>query len=351
MPRLLLIGASLALSAAAPPQQLPDPAVVATVASLPDYIPQHQVNGTIRIWGHGSAKRNFMGGLVARWADEFQHLQPGVHFENHLYGTASAIGALAVGEADMALLGEEISPAAGRLFHRARGYAPTGISVATGSLDANYFDYAHMIFVRRDNPLARLTLQQVGAIFGDDRHCTPRPIRTWGDLGLKGEWAGKPITPYGWKTDVDFGLFVAERAICGSHRWNPAMREFVHLPQPDGSQYDHGQQIVDALARDRYGIAVSNVRYTNPDVRPIALAWTAKGPFVPATNASLVAETYPLVRIIPVFVDRAPGRPITPVVAEFLRYILSRQGQRALIEESAYLPLNRQTLLHERAKL
>jgi phosphate transport system substrate-binding protein len=332
----------------APP---PDPVAAAAVASMPDYHPSQQVRGTIRIWGHGSATSNFMGGLVARWADEFARLQPGVHFENHLYGTASAIGALAVGEADMALMGEEISPAGERLFRRARGYGPTGISVATGSLDANYFDYAHMVFVRRDNPLAQLSLQQIEGIFGAAHKCTPRNIRTWGDLGLKGEWANKPITPYGWKTDVDFGLFISGRALCGSHRWNPAMREFVHIKRPDGTKYDHGQQIVDALAKDRYGIAISNVRYTNPEARPIALAWSAKGPFVPATNASLIAETYPLVRIIPVFVDRAPGRPIAPAVAEFLRYILSRQGQRTLIEESAYLPLSQQVLLRERSKL
>jgi phosphate transport system substrate-binding protein len=349
----LLAGLAAALLAGVPAVADPptDPVVAHTVASLPDYEPTHRVSGTIRIWGHGSAKRNFMGGLVARWADEFQRLQPGVRFENHLYGTASAIGALAVGEADLALLGEEISPAAETLFRRAKGYAPTGISVATGSLDANYFDYAHMVFVRRDNLLAQLSLQQIGAIFGDDRHCTPHPIRTWGDLGLKGDWADKPITPYGWKTDVDFGLFVAERAICGSHRWNPAMREFVHVKQPDGSQYDHGQQIVDALAKDRYGIAISNSRYTNPEVRPIALAWSARGPFVAANNASLINETYPLVRIIPAFVDRAPGKPVAPAVAEFLRYILSRQGQRALVEESAYLPLSRKVIERERGKL
>jgi phosphate transport system substrate-binding protein len=350
MKRIVLAVAWLGLVAAAP-KPAPGPIATATVASLPDYVPQRQVSGTIRIWGHGSAKRNFMGALIMRWANEFQHLQPGVRFENHLYGTASAIGALAVGEADLALLGEEISPASERLFRRARGYAPTGISVATGSLDANYYDYAHMVFVRRDNPLARLSLRQLDAIFGAEHRCGPRNIRTWGDLGLKGAWEDKPIQPYSWKTDVDFGLFVAERTLCGSHRWNPATREFVHAMRPDGTQYDHGQQIVDALAKDPYGIAISNVRYVNAAVRPIALAWTPAGPYVLPTEASLIDESYPLVRIIPAFVDRAPGKPVAPAVAEFLRYILSRQGQRALIEQSGYLPLGRAILLRERGKL
>lgn len=111
--RLLLAPFALALIAAdAPPSQQQDPVVAATIASLPAYAPGHQVSGTIRLWGHGSAKRNFMGALMTRWADEFVRYQPSVRFENHMYGTASAIGALALDQADIALLGEEISPAA-----------------------------------------------------------------------------------------------------------------------------------------------------------------------------------------------------------------------------------------------
>lgn len=350
--RLLLAPLALALMAAdAPPSQQNDPAVIATIASLPLYAPGRRVSGTVRLWGHGSAKRNFMGALMTRWAEEFVRYQPDVRFENHMYGTASAIGALALDQADIALLGEEISPAAERLFRRAKGYAPTGISVATGSLDVNYFDYAHMVFVRRDNPLTELTLQQVEAIFGAEHRCTPHNIRHWGELGLTGDWAGKPITPYGWKTDVDFGLFISERALCSSHRWNPAIREYAHIKKDDGSQYDHGQQILDALAQDRYGIAISSTLYHNPNVRPLALAWNAKVRPAAPTNASLIDESYPLVRIIPAYVDRAPGRPLAPAVAEFLRFVLSRQGQTALVAESGYLPVGRKILLRERGRL
>jgi phosphate transport system substrate-binding protein len=351
MKPLAALAAALLLAASAPAETPADPVVTAAIAALPDYAPRAQVSGTIRLWGHGSAKRNFMGALMTRWADEFARYQPGVRFENHMYGTASAIGALALDQADIALLGEEISPAAATLFRRAKGYAPTGISVATGSLDVNYFDYAHMIFVRRDNPLTSLTLQQVEAIFGAEHRCTPRNVRRWGDVGLKGGWARKPITPYGWKTQVDFGLFISERALCDSHRWNPAIREYAHIKYPDGSQYDHGQQILDALAKDKYGIAISSTFYHNSDVRPLALAWNAKVPAVLPTKASLIDQTYPLVRIIPAYVDHAPGKPLSPAVSEFLRFILSRQGQTALVAESGYLPVGRKILLRERGKL
>ncbi|MBX3749949.1 MAG: substrate-binding domain-containing protein [Opitutaceae bacterium] len=281
-----------------------------------------------------------MGKLLSRWVARFQQVQPGVHFENRMYGTASAIGALSLGAGDIALLGEEISPAAAVEFQRARGYAPTEIQVATGSLDVNFFDYAHMIFVHRDNPLGQLTLAQLEAIFGTERKRGAGQVRTWGDLGLKGEWANRPIQPYGWKVDEDFALFFRERVLGDSHRWNPAIREYVHVTRPDGSQYDHGQQILDALSADRYGIAISNVRYATPEVRTVALAWRPGEQAVQATRATLIAQQFPLVRIIPAYIDRAPGRPVAPAVREFVRFMLSREGQQALIEETGYLPIS-----------
>jgi len=119
----------------------------------------------------------------------------------------------------------------------------------------------------------------------------------------------------------------------------------------DGTQYDHGQQILDALAKDPRGIAVSNVRYRNPGVKPVALGRQAGGPFVEASNATLISQEYPLVRIIPAYADKAPGASIEPAVREFLRYVLSREGQRALIEESGYLPLGPRAIAAQLEKL
>lgn len=342
--------AALALIAA-PALAEPSPVAVKTVASLPAYKTSAPVTGTIRLWGHGSFKRDFMGKLVNRWIAEFQRNQPGVQFKYEMYGTASAIGALYTDSGDIALLGEEISPDADRAFRRVRGYAPTKIEVANGSLETNFFDYAHMVFVHRDNPLVGMDMRQLEAVFGAEHRCTKRNIRNWGELGLKGDWANKPITPYGWETDVDFGLFIRERVMCDSHRWNPAIKEFAHATRPDGSQYDHGQRIVDALAKDRYGIAISNLRYATPEVRALPLAWKPGGKAVAPSDASLIDRSYPLVRIIPAYIDHKPGTQVTPAVREFLRYVISREGQAALIEESGYLPLSAATAAHERGLL
>ena len=334
------------LHSATDTQDLADPAL-AFVADLAPYAPPspaEKISGPIRLWGHGSFKRDFMGKLVRRWAAEFARHHPGVKIENKMYGTASAIGALATGAGEIALLGEEISPAAAAMFRRAKGYAPTEIQIATGSLDVNFFDYAHMVFVHRDNPLPGLTLVQLDGIFGAEHRRGPRNFRSWGDLGLTGAWAENRIQPYSWRVDEDFALFFRERVLADSHRWNVDLKEHVHLARPDGTQYDHGQQILDALARDPFGIAISNVRYATPGVRALPLAWREGGPFVAPTKASLIAQTYPLVRIIPAFVDRGPGQPVAPHVREFLRFMLSREGQQALIQETSYLPLGERAI-------
>lgn len=311
----------------------------AFVDGLPLYVASERVEGVVRLWGHGSFRHDFMRRLVADWERHFQREQPAVRIEYRMYGTASAVGAVYTGAGDVALLGEEISPAAARAFLRAKGYPHTDVSIATGSVDVNYFDYAHMVFVHRDNPLAQMSLPQLREVFGDASPAQERNVRVWGELGLEGAWRDRPIQPYGWKTDVDFALFFAGRVLNGSHRWNPALREFEHGKYPDGSQYDHGQRILDALARDPAGIAISNIRYARPEVRALPLAWTELGPYVHATPATLIEQQYPLVRIIPAIVDLPPGGSLTPATREFLRFLLSREGQRALLRESGYLPL------------
>jgi phosphate transport system substrate-binding protein len=309
------------------------------VALLPPYRPHAEVSGTIRIWGHGSPKHDFLGRLVRRWSVEFTRYQPHVRIVDRMYGTASALGALYTGAGDLAILGEELSPAEREAFERERHYLPTRIEIATGSLGTNYFDYAHMVFVNRANPLGRLTVGQLAGIFGDRHRAQAHDIRTWGQLGLTGEWTQRRIHPYFWKVNEDFALFFRHRVLGGSHHWNPAIREFETVVQPDGPIEDRGEQILQALARDPDGIAVSNIRFANEKVKALKLAWTSAGPYVSASSRTLITQSYPLTRIIPAFVDRPPGKRIDPPVREFLRFILSRQGQRALIESSGYLPL------------
>src|SRR5262249_829059 len=159
--------------------------------------PCQNVSGAIRVWGHGSPATDFMGALVRSWEQGFRRYQPAVEFDNRLYGTASAIGALYAEQGDIAILGREIRPFEMSAFERVKGYAPLGVDIATGSLNVRNFDFALVVFVNRDNPRTRLTMAQLAAIFG----CEPGPrantVRTWDGVGLAGEWTGRAIRTYG----------------------------------------------------------------------------------------------------------------------------------------------------------
>jgi phosphate transport system substrate-binding protein len=343
-----LSDASLCAQSFTPPPTLesipPHPAAadsyeVHLVETLPRYVPHVQVSGVIRLWGHGNAKLPWMRHLVEAWEGDFTKFHPGVRFDYQMHGTSSGIPALFTGVGDIAILGEEILPGAAAAFEKVKGYPPLGIEIMTGSVDVRNFDYAQQFFVHKDNPLRHLTLAQLDAVFGSEHRRGMRNIRTWGELGLHGVWSKKIIVPYGWAIDDSFGAYLQQYLLGGSHQWNCALQEFVHTYQTDGSVYDHGQQILDALARDRYGIAVSNIRYAGPNVKALALGLQPAGPFFQATKETLVDHRYPLARTIPAVIDRAPGAAIDPKVREFLRYLLSRDGQTRVNEDGRYLPL------------
>lgn len=156
---------------------------------LTEYVPQQQVTGTLRVWGHGAAGKDYIGSLVRKWEAGFEKLQPGVHFEDKLYGTASALGALYTDRGDIAVMGREIWPAEKEAFLDVKGYAPVGVDVVTGSVDIRNKEFALTFVVNRANPLAHLSLAQVRDIFSVTSH----KVTTWGDLGVKGEWATRPV--------------------------------------------------------------------------------------------------------------------------------------------------------------
>ena len=320
---------------------------------LPHYQPQQLVSGTIRLWGHGAPVLDFMGLLVKSWEEGFAKFQPGVRFEYDMYGTASAMGALYAGKGDIAILGQEIYPFEKLAFEQVKHYPPEGIEIATGSVDVRNFDFAIGVFGNKRNPLSRMSLDQIDKVFAWHEGGANTNIETWGQLGLRGEWANKPIHLYGWhETDV-FSTFIEHAALHDSHRWRCGMRQYAHIHRPDGTIYDSGQQILDDLSNDPYGIALSNVRYLKEGeaVKPLALARSAAGPYYAATKETLINRQYPLGRIIPAEIDRAPGQPVDPKVKEFLRYILSREGQRDIVRNGKYLPMQPDAAERERKKL
>lgn len=345
---ILFLAVGLALVCARAAHAAPAPAGAGALDLAPPYHPKETVSGTIRIWGHGAydRKRDFIGALVGAWEQGFQQFEPGVRFENHLVGTAAAIGALYTGRGDLALMGREIWPPEIAAFKEVFGYPPTGVDVVTGSFDVRNRDYALVVFVHRGNPIQGLTLEQLRSIFAVPE--SPRAhesshahmARTWGDLGLEGAWRDRPIHLYGLPISRGFARFFEQRVFGEDELWRPSLREFADLDGSKGGATDGGQRMLDAMADDPDSIGYAGLLYQNGDVRPVALAERAGEPYVEPTRDTVMDHSYPLTRMVTMFLNRPPGKPADPKLREFLRYVLSRQGQRAVLRYGrGYLPV------------
>jgi phosphate transport system substrate-binding protein len=314
---------------------------------LPAYRPTRQVHGTIRSWGHG-----FLRPIMKRWADGFLEFQPDVRFQPKLVTSAAAIAGLYTQSADLGVLAREIIPSEVASYEKMSGQPVTPVTVMNGSWGNQDKIMALGIFVHRSNPLASLTLAQLDAIWGSElRRGAPVLVRTWDQLGLRGEWAGQPINPY---TGIAYeapGSFFSHAVMGGSVLWNCRLKQFeneeTEASSPGDSPaapvihrtVDAYQRVVDAVASDRRGIGLSGAGYRNPNAKLIALAERPGGPWVEATPATIANGTYPLGRPVRFYYNNGPHLPPDPTVVEFLRYVLSREGQQQVALEGDFIPL------------
>ena len=288
-----------------------------------------ELTGSVRVAGNPE-----LAGVVAHWAEVFEKLHPGIRIVTHLTGSDTGMAALYTGKADLALLGRAPTPSEIQAFEWIFHYRPVQVEILTGSLDQAGRSPAPVLFVHRDNPLARLSLAQLDAIFGTEHRSEQADIRTWGQLGLTGEWADKPLHLYGPDAMSGTGRFHRHVVLNDSRMMNwDQLTEFNDTGIPLQATHDAGRQILAALARDRYGLAVANLGFATPAVRALPVEG------IPATRSSLMIRRYPLTRAVVACSNRPPGQAIDPVTGEFLRYILSPAGQQQIGLADGYLPL------------
>jgi len=313
-------------------------------AAATEYRPEIRVSGVLRSWGDDQ-----MAPLLQQWEAGFKKLHPEVQFSDSLKSTASGIYGLDLRVADMALMGRPIFPYERYGTYEHSWLYPVGIEVATGSAQLLHKSPAFAIFVQRDNPLAKLTVKQLDGIFGAERgggwnalnwdesvaRTAKDTIRTWGQLGVKGPLSDRPIHVYG-PPNLGAGAitYFQARVFGGGAMWNPALQEYA----------DRARMIAD-LAQDPLGIAYAPMAYAASGVKALPLAETAAGPYVALTSASVEDRSYPLNRPVYIYYtidtprsEMSPTRG-DPRVKEFLRYVLSRQGQEAVRQEGSFLPL------------
>ncbi|MBV8833076.1 MAG: substrate-binding domain-containing protein [Acidobacteriaceae bacterium] len=294
-----------------------------------------QSTETIRIWGNDQ-----MATLLGYWEAAFRQTRPDVRFEDKLFGPASAMAGIYTEVADLSVMGHELQTDESMGFEWVHQYKALGIEVATAGLQKHSNGAALVIFVHRDNPIRQLSLAQLDAIFGSEHKRATQNIRTWGDLGLAGDWKDRPIHAYGYASGTEGGAFFRRRVLENSYKWNCDLKEFDNAQGDDGKLVDAGPRIVAALEADRFGIAFSKMMYANASVKAVALREFDSGPYFEPTPENVATRAYPLTRTVMVYLNRQPDKPIRPRLQQFLEYVLSREGQRQATRDGGYFPLS-----------
>ncbi len=293
--------------------------------NLPEYRPARRVSGKIKSIGSDT-----MNNLMALWSEGFRSFHPDVEVEVEGKGSSTAPPALVAGTCTFGPMSRRMKAAEVDAFEKRYGYAPTAVRTSIDML---------AVYVNKDNPIRSLTLQQIDAIFSKTRKGGhPRPIRTWGDLGLTGEWADQPISVYGRNSaSGTYGYFKEHALFKGDYR-------------DDIKEQPGSASVVQAVATDRYAIGYSGIGYRTADVRVVPLARDASSEPVPATPENAYTGRYPLARFLYLYVNRAPDRSLDPLRREFLRYVFSRQGQADVVRDG-YLPITAHLAARELARL
>ena len=300
-------------------------AAVRIDAAIKAYKPVEGVSGSLKSIGSDT-----MNNEMAAWAEGFKKFYPSVKVEIEGKGSGTAPTALEAGTAHFGPMSRAMKKEEMDKFEKKFGYKPTEVRTSLDVL---------AVYVHKDNPLKTLTLQQVDAIFGKNRRGGAKAdLRTWGDLGLGGEWRDKPISLYGRNSaSGTYGYFKEHALFKGDFK--DEVKE-----QPGSSA------VVQAVASDKFAIGYSGIGYKTADVRAVALSNKAGEPAADATMDNAYSGDYPLARYLLVYVNKTPNKPLDPLREQFLAYVLSRDGQEVVVKEG-YIPLPGAIVTEERSKL
>ena len=324
--RLVLACFTCGLLAAIPPEEKKDaPGAVRVDPTIPKYKKVSGVAGTLKSVGSDS-----MNNLMALWTAGFKKHYPGVSVEVEGKGSATAPPALTEGTAHFGPMSREMKSDEIDKLEKKFGYKPTGVKTSVDVL---------AVYVHKDNPLRSLSLQQIDAIFSKTRRGGAKgDIKTWGDLGLTGDWADKPISLYGRNSASGTYAYFKEHALFKGD-YKDEVKE-----QPGSGA------VVQAIASDKYAIGYSGIGYKTADVRAVAVAAKDSGKPFDANMENAYAGTYPIARFLLVYVNKDPQKPLDPLRLEFLRYALSFEGQEEVVKDG-YIPLPAKTITEELKKL
>lgn len=302
---------------------------IANDAALAHYNPQSQVSGTFKVQGSET-----MYPLLSRLSLEFQRRQPKVTIEVKGGGSTKAVADFLqppIGKTGKVMLFEEraanfrlvatsreLFDAEIKEFVAQHGYEPTAVPVAVDAV---------ALYVHKDNPISGLTLEQVDAIFSTTRNRGYKTaISEWGQFGLGAGWEHASIRLYGRDRKSGTRAFFQEHCLAGGE-FKPGLHE-----DPGAAS------VILDLSRDPLGIGYSGLGLQASFVRVVPLAEAAGMPFISPSSKTVLDETYPLRRVLYLYVDKSPNSPLPAAVQEFISFIMSHEGQEAVMK-AGFFPL------------
>lgn len=281
--------------------------------ALPGYNKAEGVSGNL-----SSVGSDTLANLMTLWAETFNKSYPNVNVQIQAAGSSTAPPALTEGTSNLGPMSREMKDDELEAFESKYGYKPTAIPVAVDAL---------AVFVHKDNPVKGLTIEQVDAIMSSTRKCgAANDIENWGQAGLTGAWQNRPVQLYGRNSVSGTYGYFKEYALCkGDFKSN--------VNEQPGSA-----SVVQSVTSSVNGIGYSGIGYKTSGVKAVPLAKKAGAAFAEATAENALSGAYPLSRYLYVYVNKAPNKPLAPLEAEFIKMVLSKEGQEVVIKDG-YIPL------------
>ena len=293
-------------------------------ASIPAYSKTSGVSGNV-----SSVGSDTLNNLMTLWAEGYKKEYPNVRIQIEGKGSTTAPPALIQGTSQLGPMSRPMKAEEIDAFEKKYGYTPTPVRVAVDGL---------AVFVNKDNPIKGLTIQQVDGIFSKGRACGGKAITTWGQVGVTDPaWAKQPISLYGRNSASGTYGYFKEHALCKGD-YKDTVKE-----QPGSAS------VVQGISEDKFSIGYSGVGYKTSGVRAVPLAKTGTQ-FIDDSPENILSGKYPIARFLYVYVNKAPNRPLDPLVREFVKFVLSQQGQQTVVKDG-FIPLPAKIVQEELAKL
>ena len=292
---------------------------------LPEYKKASGVSGNL-----SSVGSDTLANLMTLWTEQFSKAYPNVNIQVQAAGSSTAPPALTEGTSNLGPMSRKMKDKEKQAFEKKYGYKPTAIPVAIDAL---------AVYVHKDNPIKGLTIPQVDAIFSANRKCGYKSdISKWGDAAMKGSWKNRSIQLYGRNSVSGTYGYFKKKGLCKGD-YKSSVNE-----QPGSAS------VVQSISSSINGIGYSGIGYKTSGVRAVPLTKKPGKPFVNATAENAANKTYPLSRYLYVYVNKAPNKPLAPLEREFVKLMLSKQGQQVVIKDG-YVPLSSKFVKKQLAKL